>query len=99
LDDSQIGALPVEWNWLEGYSAPMADPAVVHFTSGVPDMPGYEHVAFSDEWYQAAARVRLSASSSRQAVNRCRRDCPDVDHRTPDLSAAVAARARRDAGP
>jgi len=51
LEDAQIGALPLTWNWLEGYSAPHRDPSLVHFTSGVPDMPGYEHVAFADEWY------------------------------------------------
>jgi hypothetical protein len=26
LDDAQVGALPVEWNWLEGHSVPMARP-------------------------------------------------------------------------
>lgn len=54
LDDALIGELPPSWNWLEGYSAPIPDPSIVHFTAGVPDMPGYEHVAFSDEWYAAA---------------------------------------------
>ncbi len=54
LNDALVGALPLGWNWLEGYSAPLADPSLVHFTSGVPDMPGYEHVAFADEWYQVA---------------------------------------------
>lgn len=54
LEDALVGQLPLTWNWLEGYSAPLEDPALVHFTSGVPDMPGYEHVAFADEWYGAA---------------------------------------------
>lgn len=54
LQDHEIGALPLAWNWLGGYSEPLADPALVHFTSGVPDMRGYEHCAFSDEWYAAA---------------------------------------------
>lgn len=57
LDDSQIGALPPEWNWLVGHSDPSTDPALVHFTEGLPDMAGYEHCAFSDEWY---ARARES---------------------------------------
>jgi len=26
------------------------DPAIVHFTDGVPDMPGYETAAYADEW-------------------------------------------------
>lgn len=54
LDDSQIGALPAEWNWLVGHSDPSIDPALVHFTEGEPSMPGYEHVAYSDEWYRQA---------------------------------------------
>lgn len=61
LDDSLIGALPARWNVLVG-SELVVDPALVHFTSGVPDMKGYEHCDFSDEWYEVAKRAgyRLS---------------------------------------
>lgn len=55
LTDDLIGALPARWNWLVGHSSPAVDPAIVHFTTGVPDMPGYEHVPYSDEWYVMAA--------------------------------------------
>jgi lipopolysaccharide biosynthesis glycosyltransferase len=54
LDDASVGALPAAWNFLVGHSDPALDPAIVHFTQGVPNMPGYEHCAFSDEWYVAA---------------------------------------------
>jgi len=54
LDDSLIGALPPEWNWLVGHSDQTIDPAIVHFTEGVCDTKGYEHVAYSDEWYSVA---------------------------------------------
>lgn len=50
LEDDQIGELPVEWNWLVGHSDPSVDPAIVHFTDGIPTMPGYENVPFADEW-------------------------------------------------
>jgi hypothetical protein len=50
VPDDQIGALPAEWNWLEGISMPCDNPAAVHFTRGTPDMPGYETSAFADEW-------------------------------------------------
>lgn len=50
LADCDIGELDPEWNWLVGESAPVADPKIVHFTCGLPDMPGYEDVAFADEW-------------------------------------------------
>lgn len=54
LDDSQVGALPTEWNWLVGHSDSSIDPALVHFTEGIPDMDGYEHCPYSDEWYAQA---------------------------------------------
>lgn len=50
LDDDQIGALDPKWNFLVGHSDPAIDAVVVHHTEGVPDMPGYENVAFADEW-------------------------------------------------
>lgn len=53
LDDTLVGALPARWNVLVG-SELVADAAVAHFTEGVPDMPGYEHCEYSDEWYAAA---------------------------------------------
>lgn len=55
LDDGLIGSLPAGWNHLVGTSAPDPDPALVHFTEGIPDMPGYEHCPWSDEWYARAA--------------------------------------------
>jgi hypothetical protein len=49
-DDNLIGALDVKWNWLAGHSDPAIDPACVHFTDGLPFMPGYENVPYADEW-------------------------------------------------
>lgn len=40
LAPSQIGALPPEWNWLEGWSSPDDVPAAVHYTRGTPDILG-----------------------------------------------------------
>jgi hypothetical protein len=58
IQDAELGDLPRGWNWLEGTSqlklwGEPVDPAAVHFTRGTPDMPGYEQVAFADEWRQA----------------------------------------------
>jgi hypothetical protein len=51
LDDAQIGALPARWNHLVGSSALTdARPSLVHFTAGLPDMPGYETQEFAEEW-------------------------------------------------
>jgi hypothetical protein len=56
LDDADIGALPPEWNHLVGVSAPNPDAAIVHYTLGTPDMPGYEGCEFADEWRDFAER-------------------------------------------
>lgn len=44
-----IGAIPEDWNWLEGWSSPEIDPKIVHFTRGTPDMD--PKVTWADEWW------------------------------------------------
>lgn len=66
LQDHEIGELGPEWNWLVGHSDPAVDPVVCHFTSGTPDMPGYESVDYAQEWCAARddwARGALSFGS------------------------------------
>ena len=58
IDDADIKGLPEEWNWLEGFSSPDIDPKIVHMTRGTPDLPGYENVAYADEWRTALADAR-----------------------------------------
>lgn len=54
LDDAEIGELAPEWNWLAGHSDPAIDPAIVHFTDGVPlTRPD---AAFADEWFSELTR-------------------------------------------
>jgi hypothetical protein len=55
--DEEIGALPLEWNWLEGWNtrAECPDPKIVHMTRGGPWFPNWEHVDYADEWRAAAA--------------------------------------------
>lgn len=49
--EEQIGGLPEEWNWLEGWSDPAMDPKVVHYTRGTPDLcPDVMH---ADWWWDA----------------------------------------------
>lgn len=52
LADCDIGTLDETWNWLV---PPVPSPSIVHFTEGVPEMPGFEHVAFADEWRRELA--------------------------------------------
>lgn len=53
LEDHEIGALPAEWNYLAGHSHIDEKPKIVHFTDGIPSMPGYGNVEFADEWRAA----------------------------------------------
>jgi hypothetical protein len=50
LADEEIGELNPKWNWLVGHSDPDIDPALVHFTEGTPNMPGYEDCAYASDW-------------------------------------------------
>lgn len=56
LHDGEIGALPEEWNWLVRHSSSKIDPAIVHYTEGLPDVLGHEHDAYADEWRMYARR-------------------------------------------
>ena len=57
LKDEEIGSLPLEWNYLvmgdsqlcynKGMKKTVKN---VHFTEGIPSMPNYEKVMFSDDW-------------------------------------------------
>lgn len=59
LHDDQIGELDGKWNHLVGYSSMVEEPAVVHFTSGLPNVPGYENCEYAEEWRREAALVNL----------------------------------------
>lgn len=50
LDDKDIGAIPVEYNWLVGHSPADVDPTIVHFTEGGPWFEDYKDVPYADEW-------------------------------------------------
>jgi lipopolysaccharide biosynthesis glycosyltransferase len=50
--DDDIGELPVEWNWLEGWNEKPAQgtPKAVHFTRGGPWFPQWQNVDYGDLW-------------------------------------------------
>jgi hypothetical protein len=50
LADSEIGALPAEWNWLVGVQPRPRAPAIAHYTLGTPELGGTEEV---DLWWRA----------------------------------------------
>jgi hypothetical protein len=61
--DEDIGALPPEWNWLEGWNEkpPAGTPKAVHFTRGGPWFEQWRHVDYADLWL-----------AERDAMNRAR---------------------------
>lgn len=57
LNDSEIGELPLSWNWLVNVSERPKNPKIAHFTNGGPwlkDWPGAEH---DHLWLSVANRI------------------------------------------
>lgn len=50
LKDEEIGSIPVEWNWLEGWSPPSIQPKAVHYTRGGPWFEEYKNVQHATAW-------------------------------------------------
>ena len=59
LDDSQIGAVPETWNWLEGWCAKPAIgvPNAVHFTRGGPWFDNWREVDYAALWRMEARNL------------------------------------------
>jgi hypothetical protein len=59
LDDDAIGALPAAWNHLVGLAPrPLFGvPALIHYTLGLPNVPGYEDCDYADLWRAALAEI------------------------------------------
>ncbi len=51
LDDSEIGALPLEWNWLVGEYEYRPDAKMVHYTLGGPYFDEYKDCHYAEEWF------------------------------------------------
>jgi hypothetical protein len=62
LDDAEIGALPLGWNFLEGeYPRPEKVPEAIHYTNGGPWFPEWAGVDYADLWLAERDRWRASA--------------------------------------
>lgn len=55
LRDDQIGEIPQEWNWLQGWSDPAIEARAVHYTIGTPDVSGVPMTRWDSEWLEYAA--------------------------------------------
>lgn len=51
LADSEIGALPPEWNHLVGIDPSERAAKILHYTCGVPSMPGLESSELAHVWW------------------------------------------------
>ena len=52
-DDSAIGSLDLDWNFLEGeYPKPSVTPRAIHYTNGGPWFDEWQHCDFADLWIQ-----------------------------------------------
>ena len=60
LSDDVIGALPLTWNYLEGWhsKADCDDPIAVHFTRGGPWFENYRDVEYGEEWMALSDRIQ-----------------------------------------
>ncbi|MBI3252529.1 MAG: glycosyltransferase [Candidatus Omnitrophica bacterium] len=72
LKDSEIGALPETWNWLEGWSRAVPDeiPKAIHFTRGGPWFDKWKHVKFGELW-QAEYNHLLQKKASVTIYDNC----------------------------
>jgi hypothetical protein len=61
LKDDQIGAIPEAWNWIPHHSP--GTPKAVHFTEGMPFMPGYENEPYAELWREHYENAPLYGSN------------------------------------
>jgi hypothetical protein len=71
LDESEIGALGPEWNYLVGYTElpKGVEPKLVHHTEGGPWLPNYQEVEYANDW-RAARAAWLSEGKQVQPAQR-----------------------------
>ena len=53
VQDDLIGGIPEAWNWIPSHSK--GQPSAVHYTEGMPFMPGYEAEPYAHEWVRELA--------------------------------------------
>ena len=79
LADSEIGALPAEWNWLVNVEMKPTNPKIAHFTLGGPFTVGWQGADHDALWYQEQSWLknrpsvlapvsRVSSTSSRDVA-------------------------------
>ena len=52
LEDSRIGELPKEWNWLPDEYGANPDAKLLHYTLGAPSFHEFANTPMADEWHK-----------------------------------------------
>lgn len=60
LEDSVIGELPKEWNWLADEHGPNPEAKLIHWTAGVPGFPKYRNTPHAEEWFEQLKRANYA---------------------------------------
>jgi len=68
--DAQIGALPLEWNWLVGEYDYNCGAKNAHFTLGGPYFPEYADCDYAEEWRSARGRTTFAGQNPKSAAAR-----------------------------
>jgi hypothetical protein len=71
-EDHEIGEIPTDWNWLEGWNEPPARgrPRAVHFTNGGPWFEEWRDVTYAREWMDTASKVREASRAEPGGLER-----------------------------
>lgn len=56
LEDSEIGALPLEWNWLATEYENNSSAKIIHYTLGTPCFKAYQESEMAESWHQTYAK-------------------------------------------
>jgi lipopolysaccharide biosynthesis glycosyltransferase len=51
IDDSRLGELPPEWNWLPDEYGPNPDAKLLHYTLGTPCFDEFKHTPMNEHWH------------------------------------------------
>ena len=72
LRDDEIGELPRGWNHLSGVDPHVVGevPPAIHFTKGLPNMPGREGDPFADLWFAEQASRRAFGNPLPREIER-----------------------------
>jgi len=60
LDESLIGELPLEWNWLVGEYPYKKDVHNIHFTEGGPYFKEYKNTEYAEEWFKIYDMTKIN---------------------------------------